>query len=322
MSSDKTEKLLKLVSRSFSLCIPLLPQSVRGDVKIFYLLCRYADPIEDSKLNQEQKNYFFKNFIKVIKKEDNLGLEKLNKELLHSVICKPDKKMIKSFYFVLNEFSLQDNKTKKISLKWLKTMIKGMKKYSKKEIDDFRDLNNYCYFVAGTVGLYLTDIFEYKFNIKKDKNLIKKAKEFGLLLQKVNIIRDFSKDYKEGRIFWPKKLFKKHELSTACVFDKKNSIARKKILKEMILSAKKNVKSSFDYIKTIPQNEIGLRTFCAIPLFMAIPTLSKCDENEDIFSSNEKIKIDRTQTLQIIHSIKKNIGNDDFIQEYYEKKFL
>ncbi len=321
MINQKTEKLLKLVSRSFALCIPLLPNKVRENVKNFYLLCRYADSIEDSNLTHDQKKYFFNNFIKIIKEENFSDLTKLNKELLEHIISKDDKKMIKQFNHVLSEFSSFDNKTKKISTKWLGKMIYGMQKYSKKEIDDFGDLNNYCYFVAGTVGLYLTEIFEYKFEIKKTKELRKKAKEFGLLLQKVNVIRDFSKDYKEGRIFWPKKLFKKHEINTSQMFEINNSKIRKLVLNEMIISARKNALSSFEYIKMIPNKEIGLRSFCAIPLFMAIPTLVKCEDNQDLFDFNKKVKLDKIKTLKIIDSIKKNVGNDEFITQYYKKHF-
>lgn len=322
MTIEKTEYLLKLVSRSFSLCIPLLPENVRPQVKNFYLLCRYADSIEDSTLTFKEKKYYFKNFINIIKTKNQKKLINLNKKLLPHIICEPDKIMIKDFIFVLEEFVSLDIKSQRISIKWLTKMVSGMEKYSKKEIQDFNDLNNYCYFVAGTVGLYLTDIFEHKFNLKKNKALVKKAKEFGLLLQKVNIIRDFSKDYNEGRVFWPKKLFEKHNLTTNSVFNEINSVTRKKILKEMILSARKNVLSSFEYIKMLPNNEPGLRTFCAIPLFMAIPTLTKCTDNSDIFNPNEKIKIDRKETLRIIYSIKKNIGNDEFIENYYNTKFL
>jgi farnesyl-diphosphate farnesyltransferase len=322
LSIEKTEHLLKLVSRSFSLCIPLLPEIVKTQVKNFYLLCRYADSIEDSTLTIKEKKYYFKNFINIIKTQNKKKLVNLNNKLLPHIICKSDKIMIKNFVFVLEEFSSLDKKSQKISMKWLTKMIKGMEKYSKKEIQDFKDLNNYCYFVAGTVGLYLTDIFEYKFNLKKNKALVKKAKDFGLLLQKVNIIRDFSKDYKEGRVFWPKKLFEKNKITKHCVFNESNSITRKKILKEMILSARKNVLSSFEYIQMLPANETSLRTFCAIPLFMAIPTLAKCANNDDIFNFDEKVKIDKKETLKIIYSIKKNIGNNEFIKNYYKKKFL
>lgn len=317
MLGNKTDNLLNLVSRSFALCIPMLPEKVKGNVANFYLLCRYADSIEDSKLGKEQKDEFFREFVEVVKKEDLKRIVELNKKIIPFVISKNDKKMIKNFDKVLEEFFGFDIVSKRISKKWLSTMVKGMQKYSRKEIENFRDLNSYCYFVAGTVGMYLTEIFCYKFDLKEQHpELVKRAKSFGLLLQKVNIIRDFSKDHKEGRVFWPKKLFKKHNLEVSEVFDKKNEIGRKKILKEMIDNAHQNIKQAVEYIEFLPKNESGLKIFCAIPLCMALPTLIKCEDNEKIFEYGEKVKIDRIETIKIVDDIKKNIKNDDFVKNY------
>ncbi len=317
MLGARTEHLLNLVSRSFALCIPMLPKKVKRNVSNFYLLCRYADTIEDSTLSKEQKDCAFNEFISAIKEENTEKIVELNKKVIPFVINKNDKKMVKNFKNVLIEFSNFDPKTKKISKKWISTMVRGMQKYSRKDIENFSDLNNYCYFVAGTVGMYLTEIFNYKFDLEKQHpELVKRAKSFGLLLQKVNIIRDFSKDHKEGRVFWPKHLFKKHNVEVNEMFDKKNEVKRKMILKEMIANAHENVKQAFEYIELLPKSEAGLRTFCAIPLCMALPTLMKCEDNEKLFEYGEKVKIDRIETIKIVDDIKKNITNDDFVKNY------
>ncbi len=317
MLSNQTDTLLNLVSRSFALCIPLLPEKVRKNVSNFYLLCRYADTIEDSKLSAEQKKIIFAEFKYCIQKEDLNKIRMVNSQLSPHIINDNDKKMVRVFDTVLKEFSEFDVKTKKISKKWLFTMMRGMQKYSHKNIKDFRDLNNYCYFVAGTVGMYLTDIFTHKFNLEKEHpELVKRAKDFGLLLQKVNIIRDFSKDFGEGRVYWPKSLFAKHGIKVNDAFDAKNSESRQKVLREMIESTKTNLAKSIEYIQLLPKNEPGLRVFCAIPLCMAIPTLMLCNENEAIFNPQEKIKIDKLQTLHILDAVQKNILDDSFITNY------
>ena len=312
----KTERLLKLVSRSFSIAIAMLPKKVKKNIGNFYLLCRYADSIEDSNLPTEKKAETFKKFIFSVKKEDVMGVREVSKEILPFVIYENDKKMIKHFGRVMKEFVSFPKKDKEISKKWLTSMARGMQKYSKKDIENFRDLNNYCYFVAGTVGMYLTELFEYKFNIARKVELSKRAKDFGLLLQKVNIIRDFSKDYKEGRVFWPKKLFAKHNVTVDNVFNEEHSVARQKILAEMIKSTKKNIANSIEYIEMLPKGETMLRASCAIPFCMALPTLMKCEENEKIFDTKEKVKIDRDEVAKILLMIKNNLGETSFIRDY------
>lgn len=319
MSKKKTNDLLKLVSRSFALCIPVLPNKIQKNVGNFYLLCRYADSIEDSNMSTNEKKHALKEFFLSIKNEDFEKLEKTSTKIYPLIISNDDKIMIYEFKHVLEEYKNFDKKTKKISLKWLKSMIFGMEKYSRKEIDNFKDLNNYCYFVAGTVGMYLTEMFENKFEIVQKNELTKRAKDFGLLLQKVNIIRDFSKDYSQGRVFWPKSLFRKHNVSIENVFDDKNSFVRKKILKEMINNTQKNIKNAIEYIDLLPSKEIKLKMFCAIPFCMALPTLMKCDNNDNIFKIGEKVKIERRETIKILSNIKQNINDGNFVKVYYEE---
>ncbi|MBN2127411.1 MAG: squalene/phytoene synthase family protein [Candidatus Diapherotrites archaeon] len=324
MLSGNSKKLLSLVSRSFALCIPRLPEQVRGEVGNFYLLCRYADSIEDSSMNKSQKANAFKKFYSSIKKNDSIQLNELNKEIFPFIINANDKKMIKKFQLVMKEFSGFDFKSKRIALRWVKEMMKGMNKYSKKEIESFLELDNYCYYVAGTVGNYLTEIFDHKFDLKMYPALKKRAKHFGLLLQKVNIIRDFTKDSIEGRIFWPKKLFQKHGLNSfEDMFLPENKSKRKAILKEMVESALKNLKAAIEYIESLPIELTGLRVFCAIPLGMAVPTLNKCIQEEDkLFTKNEKVKLSRTETMQILNSINREINSNEFIKNKLVPKVM
>ncbi|MBU0635705.1 squalene/phytoene synthase family protein [Candidatus Micrarchaeota archaeon] len=310
-----SNKLLALVSRSFAVCIPRLPKVVRQDVGNFYLLCRFADSIEDSKLSLQQKERYFKRFRMVLKKEDPIALKKLTNELLPFIWDKHDIQLVNQFEPVLKEFSGLNPKAKKIALKWLKEMVWGMNEYSQREIKTFLELNKYCYYVAGTVGFYLTDLFVYKFKLTGQQALKKSAEEFGLLLQKVNIIRDFSKDFSQGRVFWPRQLFEKYGIKVERVFEPQNEEKRKLILEEMVVDAKKHVQASVEYIKRLPAELKGLRTFCAIPLFMALPTLALCEGNPKVFEQNEKVKLSRTETIQIIHNINRHVQSDAFLEQ-------
>jgi farnesyl-diphosphate farnesyltransferase len=324
MLSTNSKQLLNLVSRSFALCIPKLPKTVKNEVGNFYLLCRYADSIEDSLMNKTQKENAFKEFYSVLKSLDEKKLNELSNEIQPFILNKNDKKMIKKFKIVLKEFNSFDLKSKKIALKWVKKMMQGMQKYSKKEIQSFTELNNYCYYVAGTVGNYLTELFDCKFNLKMYPELKKKGKQFGLLLQKVNIIRDFSKDAIEGRLFWPKKLLQKHGInSIEEIFLIENKLKRKAILKEMVESALKNLKAAIEYIESLPIELTGLRIFCAIPLGMAVPTLNKCiQEEETLFTKNQKVKLTRTETMKILSSIDKEIHSNEFIKNKLVPKVM
>ncbi len=313
MFASEINKLLNLVSRSFTLCIPRLPKQVRNEVGNFYLLCRYADSIEDSKISFTDKKKYFKRYLTCLKQEDLNKMNTLSAELTPKILNKNDQKMFKRFSKVFKQFVGFDEKSKKIALKWLKEMTKGMAKYSKKEIENFLDLDNYCYYVAGTVGFYITQITDHKFNLHKYDFLLSKCEDFGLLLQKVNIIRDFSKDYENGKTFWPKSLFKKHNMEIKDAFKNKNDLKRKQILSEMIKSTEPHIKNTLEYLKNLPAE---LKFVWAIPFYMAIPTLLKCYGNDEIFDPQKKVKIGKIQTTQIISSLNKKISSEQFFEEY------
>jgi squalene synthase HpnC len=66
------------------------------------------------------------------------------------------------------------------------------------EYPTFERLKEYCYRVAGTVGLTCTHIFGFR-----DSKALDLAEKLGLAFQLTNIIRDVREDYSIGRIYLP-----------------------------------------------------------------------------------------------------------------------
>ncbi len=62
----------------------------------------------------------------------------------------------------------------------------------------FDRLREYCYRVAGTVGLTCTHIFEFQ-----DSRALDLAEKLGLAFQLTNILRDVKEDYAIGRVYLP-----------------------------------------------------------------------------------------------------------------------
>lgn len=312
--SSQSSKLLELVSRSFALCIPKLPSAVRGEAENFYLLCRFADSIEDSGLPARKKRIFFNRFARFLKNNDQVAMEELCTQVLPHVVNYNDKELVANFSEVFEVFQGFDKKSRRIALRWLSEMMKGMLKYSKNEIESFLDLDNYCYYVAGTVGLYMTEICEHKFGLKKYIELRARCRDFGLLLQKVNIIRDFAKDFSEGRVYWPNELFEKYGVEKRRIFEEKDSEKKKLMLAEMVESTQGHIKNTIEYLEGLP---VELRAVAAIPFCMAIPTLMKCDGNEDVFDASKKVKLSRAETMQIISQVELKAKKDSFAADYF-----
>jgi phytoene synthase len=86
-----------------------------------------------------------------------------------------------------------------LPLNYFHDLIEGMKSDSNFQgFTSFEELREYCYKVAGTVGLLCVEIFRYK-----DEMVKVYAENLGIALQLTNIIRDIKEDYHRGRIYLP-----------------------------------------------------------------------------------------------------------------------
>ena len=72
----------------------------------------------------------------------------------------------------------------------------------------FERLKEYCYRVAGTVGLTCTHVFGFR-----DSHAIDLAEKLGLAFQLTNIIRDVHEDYAVGRVYLPEEDLAKYNVA-------------------------------------------------------------------------------------------------------------
>ncbi|MEY3183308.1 MAG: hypothetical protein RLZ35_1293 [Pseudomonadota bacterium] len=82
--------------------------------------------------------------------------------------------------------------------------------------ESFNDLKLYCHCVASAVGLLVAPIFGYT-----DNKTLEYAKNLGIALQLVNIIRDVGEDAGRGRIYIPSEELQRFKVSPNSIFEKK-----------------------------------------------------------------------------------------------------
>jgi farnesyl-diphosphate farnesyltransferase len=295
-------RILPLVSRSFGLAIKLLPTPMREQLTDAYLYYRLLDTVEDSDLTVKQKQIFLDKINKLFsnKEYDKTKIEELKKSLL-IIKCDYEKILLENLEHLYFCFYSHPQKIRRAILKWGKEMSRGMIKFQQKKINTLIDQDRYSYYVAGVVGYLFNDLLYYnQFITKKTKKKLQKyAKKFGIALQKINIIKDIKEDAKENRYFWPIKLIEKYGLDYKTMFLKTNLNKSIKILNYLLKSIKNDIKDAIKYIKSLPKNQIKIRIFCLIPLFMALESYAKLFNNKSLFELDQKIKITRKQVYYI-----------------------
>ncbi len=280
---------LNKVSRSFASVIKQLPNELMINVCLFYLVLRALDSIEDDMdLPKKIKINLLREF------------PDKNYEPGWSISGVGDKKeyveLLENYDKVIQAFLAIDRKNQLIITDICRKMGAGMAHFVEAEINTVEDYKLYCHHVAGLVGIGLSKMFLAS-GLENCAFLNQEeiSSSMGLFLQKTNIVRDYKEDLEEGRIFWPKEIWRtyapkfsdfsinpQHEQSISC-------------LNHMVNDALSHVIDCLEYLRHL-RNE-NIFKFCAIPQVMAMATLCKVYSNPDVFIKSVKIRKGLTAKL-------------------------
>lgn len=234
--------MLKKTSRTFYIPITFLDPTLKKAVASAYLCMRAIDEIEDHEaLGLQEKQQL---------------LLATSKMLLTDFDTKEYEQLVAPFKEMLPEVSLRLGDWLAICPTDLVGKVKestgemaeGMAKWVEKnwQVKTKEDLDEYTYYVAGLVGVMLSDLWKWSADIDTDREL---AVAYGRGLQAVNILRNKDEDSERGVQFFPE------GWTRADMFD----------------YAEGNLAKADEYIKSIDRRSIVL--FCKLPLALARKTL-------------------------------------------------
>lgn len=117
-------------------------------------------------------------------------------------------------------------------------MGNGMADFIVKEVVSIQDYDLYCHYVAGLVGIGLSQLFASSgLEDKSFADAEALANNMGLFLQKTNIIRDYLEDINEEpapRMFWPKEIWGKYGKTLADFKSGEHAIEAVQCLNHMV----------------------------------------------------------------------------------------
>ena len=225
MTSFKTNTYsIKSEGKSFYWASFFLPKKNRIAASRLYSICRYLDDVADnSKLDTSSE---IKNIFNQIKENESSEIY---------------------IFFKKNH----------INLGILKDLIDGLiSDQQNVRVTDEKELIDYSYKVAGTVGLMMLPIIN-----TKDAEARKHAIDLGIAMQLTNIARDVYEDAKMNRLYLPKEWL--GQVSISDLIDNKLDDQKKKLIelsiKNLIELSDKFYANGFSGMKFIP-----LRTRLAI----------------------------------------------------------
>jgi len=319
--------LLEGVSRTFALTIPQLPPSLRTVVGNAYLLCRIADTIEDEPgLQSGEKVHYLNWFYKLVQGDDKVkpfALE-LGSKLTDSTIP-AERELVKEaarVFKLLRQFSPDQRAA---ITRCIGIMTQGMGSFQEDGenraagLDNYQDMQRYCYHVAGVVGEMLTDLFcLYSPDIARHGERMRALSVgFGQGLQMTNILKDIHADWKHSACWLPADFFKdlNHILDGKIKNGDEKQIA--KGLENLIGIAHGCLRQALEYTLCIPREEEGIRKFCLWALGFAVMTLRKM-QRDPLTSLGSEVKISRRTVKVVIGMIHLLVRRDTMLRKFFQ----
>jgi len=290
MKNDLIQTHLDRVSRSFAFCIRQLPDPLRLWVGESYLLCRIVDTIEDSDYTGEDlRHQAFDWFDQSLLNETGGSYPK---DLWPVLLSEGEELLLKDTQAIFEIFHEMDPTARDRVRRLALSMSRGMRHFRARsaggilKLADLKEVNQYCFFVAGLVGEMLLGFLsqldgDFSFSLSR----LLKAHHFGLFLQKVNLLKDQLKDEKLGRFLVPMR-------------------------EEVAASARENAKEAFHFLEEIPLRHVEFRRFCAWSLFLGLESLK-----------GDSKKLSRRQTEQVLLQVEENLQDAPALRNHFSHVF-
>jgi farnesyl-diphosphate farnesyltransferase len=311
-------ELLHAASRTFALGIDLLPEPLRGEIEVAYLLLRVSDYLEDNdRMPELRKVELLERWARVLAGEEPLA--PLAEELSTVPDPTPDALVARNAAQVHRALEATRGEVRPILVRHVRDSTLGMARWAQRgpDIRDEGDLDDYMHEVAGRVGWLLTEVFALRIPevaANRDR-MMSLGREFGLALQTVNVIRGLHGDWQRGWVFIPRS-FVPDGADPRGLFepggrDRATEIA---ILDRLVPKAEAHLRAAQGYIEGIPARESGIRRFCLLPYLFAVRTLSISRRNPKVFE--EETKISRPEVKRIVFWSRLLGGSDRWVDWY------
>lgn len=274
MNDAKLEKdamhILKETSRTFYIPITLLKRQLKLTVGAAYLCMRAIDEIEDHETLEAEVKASLLRETKILLEEKGSFDEEAYQTLIQNY-----KETLPEVTVRLGDWIrvCPEGIVEKVK-QYTGEMAGGMADWVEKDwsIETKEDLDDYTYYVAGLVGVLLSEIWYWYDGTTTDEEL---AVGFGRGLQAVNILRNQEEDYQERGVRFIPDGWTRDD-----VFD----------------YARENLDAGDRYLAEIHTRTIML--FCKIPLALAKRTLKAMEEGRE--------KVTRDEVEEIVENVKKD----------------
>ncbi len=303
-----SQHIIGRVSRTFAIGIRLLPGKLGRAVLTGYLLCRIADTIEDDAATPAPRRQELLARFRACFDDPSIaaGFAAEAAEIRGN---RDHLELVHGTKLVFDLFRELPSESAAIVAQWAQEMARGMSEFvgenpSGIRIRTMAQYRRYCYFVAGTVGHLLTDLWHVHSRLVPDRvyqRLLEHCEAFGEALQTVNILKDIPWDIEhENAAYVPEDLLLAQGSSHQTLLQRDHVGQNRAALGDLVELAKLDLRRSRDYVCAIPRRAVAIRLFCLLPILFAVATLREIEQSTAMLESGGFVKISRREVRMLI----------------------
>jgi len=301
-------EILPSASRTFAISIRVLPGVLGRAVLASYLICRIADTIEDERTMEPAE--------KVARLDELLacfdGAERVEQFVAGLPVLTGNQdhiRLVRESGRVFVLFRSLPPRTRAHVRRWVTEMVVGMQRIVLRHPDGIRiqtleEFREYCYYVAGTVGYLLTDLWhEHSAGIDAPRyeSLRRRAQAFGQALQTVNILKDVAQDAAdENSVYIPEEALRRYGSAQAHILSPEFVRQNHAAVKEMIELAWRDLDEARAYLLDLPRRAVPVRLFCVFPLLFAYATLRELTRTTAMLAPGGSPRITRGEVKRLL----------------------
>jgi farnesyl-diphosphate farnesyltransferase len=305
---DYAKRALPSVSRTFAVGTSVLAGELYWAICVGYLICRIADTIEDDgSATPERRQALLARFIETF---DDPGIAAgFGVEALDIKGNAAHLDLLANTGTVMTVLRSLPRGSATIVKRWASELTRGMSEFVGKypagiRIQTMAEYRRYCYYVAGTVGHLLTDLWYFHspaVHEREYRRLLADCEAFGEALQTINIIKDIPWDIEhENSAYIPEELLRENGSSHASLLDGSRTEQNRHAIDAMVELARDDIRRSLKYINNIPKSAVRIRLFCLLPILFAVATLREIDRSSAMLRSGGAVKISRREVRSLI----------------------
>lgn len=311
------------VSRTFAITIEVLEEPMSTYICTGYLLCRVADTLEDAahipptttasllrrydQVLDPGSDYEVEHFLNIV--ESQIPERDESRAADWDVVAECDR-VFRVFHGLPTDVQAAIRPP-------VREMVDGMVMFVERyagrgglRIQTVDELEEYCYYVAGTVGVLITNLVATDgISDETHDQLLDLAESFALVLQLVNISKDVHDDFtEENNVYLPETWLRDEDIAPDEVVEEENADDTGTVIRQTVNRARSYLDDAQQYLVMMPEHRGNRVEAWAVPFFLAVGTMREVADDPEAVVREGGAKLSRSEVYEILETASSDLS--------------